>query len=119
MNAIAEGYQAVVIAMLHYCKVTEMVQYKKTLLEWAIQNDHSVLIKVKLRSTYNNNCTSKMYYHTYLWYNSNATMHTALLEQDSSGKWQALNISHESLNSTAQVASTHFSLSAWIQLSIL
>ena len=46
MNAIAEGHQAVVEVMLDYCKVTDIVQHQKTLWKWAIQNDHSVLIKV-------------------------------------------------------------------------
>ena len=46
MNAIAEGHQAAVEVMLDYCNVTDIVQHQKTLWEWAIQNDHSVLIKV-------------------------------------------------------------------------
>ena len=47
MKAIANGHQAVVKEMLTYhCKVTEKVQPHKTLLEWAIENEYSVLIKV-------------------------------------------------------------------------
>ena len=48
MKAIAGGHQAVVEVMLTNRKVTEEVQYQKTLLEWAIENGHSVLIKVKV-----------------------------------------------------------------------
>lgn len=47
MKAIANGHQAVVKEMLIFqCKVTEKVQSHKTLLEWAIENEYSVLIKV-------------------------------------------------------------------------
>ena len=47
MKAIANGHQAVVKEMLvFHCKVTEKVQPHKTLLEWAIENEYSVLIKV-------------------------------------------------------------------------
>ena len=59
MKAIAEGHQAVVEVMLANYKVTEEVQYQKTLLKWAIENEHSVLIKVRVISlaTY---CTSSI-----------------------------------------------------------
>ena len=47
MKAIANGHQAVVKEMLvFHCKVTAEVQPHKTLLEWAIENEYSVLIKV-------------------------------------------------------------------------
>ena len=47
MKAIAKEREAVVKEMLKYqCKVTEEVQHRKTLLEWSIENEHSVLIKV-------------------------------------------------------------------------
>ena len=55
MKAIVEGHQAVVQVMLENCKVTEKVQHQKTLLEWAIENEYSVLIKVKLNS-YDDDC---------------------------------------------------------------
>ena len=47
MKAIANGHFAVVKEMLIYnCKVTEKVQHQRTLLEWAIENEYSVLIQV-------------------------------------------------------------------------
>ena len=57
MKAIVECHQAVVQVMLENCKVTEKVQHQKTLLEWAIENEYSVLIKVKLNS-YDDDCNS-------------------------------------------------------------
>ena len=49
MNAITNGHFAVIKEMLVYnCKVTEKVQHQKTLLEWAIENEYSVLIQVQL-----------------------------------------------------------------------
>ena len=64
MKAIANGRQAVVKEMLTYhCKVTEKVQPHKTLLEWAIENEYSVLIKVNcgVLLTYSD-CTNRIYY---------------------------------------------------------
>ena len=48
MKAIANGHFAIVKEMLIFnCKVTEKVQHQRTLLEWAIENEYSVLIQVQ------------------------------------------------------------------------